>query len=113
MELIFIVFITLILVMAMFVALTRLRRVTYLIRRENVIEILEMVLDHKATINDWQVFLGVPIRHDPYLEQIRQQCELIDEQEGMVFRNKLLTKVGESRVQNLLEEIKKNDQMEF
>jgi hypothetical protein len=51
----------------------------YRIGRSNVIALLELVLDGRATENDWRVFVSIPLRHDPYLEQIRRQCIDIEE----------------------------------
>ncbi len=53
----------------------------YRLDRDNVLTLLSMVLDGQATENDWNVFVGIPIRHDPELEALRLRCLEIERRE--------------------------------
>src|SRR5690625_427172 len=46
----------------------------YRIERSNVIELLQMAVDGRVSENDWSVVVSIPLRRDPYLEEIRQRC---------------------------------------
>lgn len=64
---------------AVFAVLMWVRTPHYRLQPEQVIQLLEWVLLGQATENDWQVFCGIPIQHDEFLESIRLQCLEIDE----------------------------------
>jgi len=56
----------------------------------NIKVLLESVLDETASTADWDVFIGMPIRHDPELDKIRLQCAMLAkttmiERAGMVI----------------------------
>lgn len=75
----------------------------YRLETVNVEKLLTLLLDGEATRNDWEVFAGVPIRHDPHLDEIRQRCCDIVEREAVVSKGKLqLSERGKQQVQWLL-----------
>src|SRR5690606_41622699 len=53
----------------------------YRIQRHNVIALLELVLQGRASENDWRVFAAIPLRHNPALEEVRERCMDIEERE--------------------------------
>ena len=79
----------------------------YRIDRSNVIELLQMAVDGRASENDWRVFVSIPLRHDPYLEQIRQECMDIEERTYMGKRRSgaLFSESGIEELRALLAEL--------
>lgn len=82
----------------------------YRLEKSNIVALLNLVVEGKATDNDWEVFLGVPIRHNDDLEVIRIRCSEISEREyiggsGSIKSKHLLTEKGIEEVKNLLEEL--------
>ncbi len=53
----------------------------YRLEPANLISLFEQVLAGEATDNDWQVFIGIPLRHDTTLREIQRRCELLTETE--------------------------------
>ena len=53
----------------------------YRIEAVNVKVLLESVLNQQATEADWDVFIGMPIRHNPQLDDIRAQCAMLAERD--------------------------------
>ena len=53
----------------------------YRVEAVNVQTLIELVLAGQATESDWDVFIGMPIRHNPALDDIRQQCAMLAERE--------------------------------
>jgi hypothetical protein len=51
----------------------------YRVDIDRIIHLLEMVLTGQATDNDWQMTVGMTIRHQPELEALRQKCLEIEE----------------------------------
>ena len=49
----------------------------YRIEAINIKRLLESVLNETATEADWDVFTGMPIHHDPALDDIRVQCAML------------------------------------
>ena len=78
----------------------------YRLERENVVALLELVVTEQATDNDWQVFLGHPIRHDPELERVRRLCSDISEREYLGKSSRLLTPNGLQELKELLIQLK-------
>ncbi len=81
----------------------------YRLEKENVVELLSLVLSGNATTNDWEVFLGLPIRHNAILENIRLRCQVINKVEGMDYPGDLLTEKGVKKIQKLLIELLETD----
>jgi hypothetical protein len=46
-----------------------------------MVERLELILSFQASEKDWDLFLALPIRNNPELEEIRQICREIGETE--------------------------------
>lgn len=51
----------------------------YRVSRKDAIQLLEWMLLGQVQETRWHLFCGYPIRHDPLLEEIRHQCQDIDE----------------------------------
>ena len=82
----FLVTLSALLLIFVFVAL--LKRPIYRLSRENVINLLELVLSNQATEDDWNVFVEMPIRHDDELESVRKRCFALSEQSGFSGQSK-------------------------
>ncbi len=52
----------------------------YRVDSSRMLKVVEMVLTGQATDNDWHMTFGMTIRHSPELEEIRQQCMVIEEE---------------------------------
>jgi hypothetical protein len=63
------------------IILSQVRTPSYRLQRKNVITLLKMVLNGTASENDWNIFVGIPIRYDPELERVRLQCLVIEQRE--------------------------------
>ncbi len=50
---------------------------TYRPSRQEISNLLIDVLEKKASVERWEMFLSLPINHDPELEEIREQCLVI------------------------------------
>lgn len=72
---------TLLLALLVVFSLICVRTPRYRVERENIIALLELVVAGRATVNDWAVFVGVPIRQNPELEAIRLRCIEIEKHE--------------------------------
>ena len=53
----------------------------YRVEPINIKVLLESVLEGQATEADWDVFIGMTIRHNPDLDEIRLQCAILTERE--------------------------------
>ena len=49
----------------------------YRVEAINIKRLLESVLNETATEDDWDVFVGMPIHHNPQLDDIRVQCAML------------------------------------
>lgn len=96
-----------------FLLLVKLKYPAYRLRRENVQQLLQMVLNHQASESDWQVFVSLPIRYDDELEQVRQRCVVIEEQEYLGFRQRLFSQRGEEQLKEILIELQQRVEKEF
>lgn len=82
----------------------------YRLEKTNIVALLNLVIEGKATDNDWEVFLGVPIRHNDELEAVRMQCAEISEREytggsGLIKSGYLFTEKGIEEVKAILAEL--------
>jgi hypothetical protein len=62
----------------------------YRVEAINIKRLLESALDSDVTSADWDVFIEIPIRHDPQLDEIRRECAMltaseISERQGMMI----------------------------
>src|SRR5690606_40107181 len=72
---------TILIFIAVLVVLAWVRTPRYRIQRHNVIALLELVLQGRASENDWRVFAAIPLRHNPALEEVRERCMDIEERD--------------------------------
>lgn len=79
----------------------------YRLTRKNVANLFRLVLDGKATENDWRLFSALPLRHDPLLHDLREQCLDIEEREftGLKRTGFLFSPRGLEEIQALLEKL--------
>ncbi len=78
----------------------------YRVERVNVIALLQLVVDGEATEADWDVFIGVPIRHDPELEKLQKRCREIAEVHYLGGSGRLFTAEGLAQLRQILTELK-------
>lgn len=79
----------------------------YRVEKINIIRLLELVIAGRATSKDWDVFIGVPIRHNPELDAIRKRCERIADRELLGGDGEhLFTRQGIAELRAVLEELK-------
>ena len=62
----------------------------YRIEAINIKRLLESVLDETASEADWDVFIGMPIRHDPVLDDIRMQCAMLADTEMRLRQGRIV-----------------------
>ena len=104
---------TFLIVSAVVFLLTRVRTPRYRLGRENIMTLLRMVLDGTATANDWNVFVSIPIRHDPELEDARRRCSRIEAGEFIGAspsrgqRRYLFTRKGLAQLREILDELER------
>lgn len=97
---------TLLIVAVVLLVFIKLGPPVYLLEKQNVVKFLTLVVEGRATENDWEVFVGVPIRHNPILENIRIRCCEISETEYLGGGRKfLLTEKGIADVKQLLDNL--------
>ena len=78
----------------------------YRVERENVIQLLELVVSRQAMDNDWQVFAAQPIRHDDQLAVVQQRCLDVAETEYLGKSDQLFTPHGIDQLRHILDELK-------
>ncbi|HEB28510.1 hypothetical protein LCGC14_1977350 [marine sediment metagenome] len=98
-------FFTFIFVVLIFLVFIRVGTPVYHLDKQNLVTLLTLVVEGRATENDWQVFLGMPIRHNEQLEEIRRRCYDISEHEYIGGSGYLLTETGIEDVNKLLTEL--------
>lgn len=82
----------------------------YRVDRKNIITLLELVVDGTATENDWQVFIGIPLRHDHELQDIQTRCAALTEAEYTGDQgDRLFSARGLAELKKLLAELKKQE----
>lgn len=81
----------------------------YRLSRKNVVALLYLLLDGKATEHDWRLFTALPLRHDTFLEKIREQCLDIEEREytGAKKAGYLFSRQGLLELQHVLDELER------
>ncbi len=75
--------------------------------RQDVISLLRLVLDGRATEHDWRLFSALPLRHNPMLEAIRERCMDIEDREyrGPNQKGLLFTRKGLDELRDILAEL--------
>lgn len=66
--------VTLLVTLLLFLALVFGRTPSYRPTRESTIQLLDALLEGKASIPAWDLFLGTPILSDALLEEVRVDC---------------------------------------
>lgn len=103
--------ITLVLLCLMAVALYFGRAPTYRPSRPEVLELLQGVLQGTTSRQRWDLFVGLPLRHDPELELIRLRCVVLqegDEHEpaaGEGVDSYLFDRAGRARLGKIVEDL--------
>ena len=81
----------------------------YRVEAINIKRLLESVLDETASEADWDVFIGMPIRHDPVLDDIRVQCAMLADTEMRLSRGRVVfTERGRVQLEEHLKTISSN-----
>lgn len=101
---------TFVVIFSAFILFIKIAPPVYRLEKSNVIALLVLVVEEKATDSDWDVFLGVSIRHDDQLEAIRVHCCDISEREYLGQSGRLLTRKGVSEVKVLLSKLIEMDE---
>jgi len=102
---------TILIFIAVLVVLTWVRTPRYRIQRHNVIALLELVLQGRASENDWRVFAAIPLRHNPALEEVRERCMDIEEREyiGPGRNGFLFSQKGLDELREILQKLKMDE----
>ena len=78
--------------------LRRVRTPSYRLQPEAVLELLRDTLDGEPVGHRWQLFVGLPIRHEQLLEDVRQRClELEDDGELRLASGNRVKLTGQGR----------------
>lgn len=82
---------------------------------ESIQTLLTSLLDGEADVQQWQFFLDMPIRHDPELEHLRQECAQMQAQYGRRSRNgkARLNEAGEIRLRHKLHQLEQRGARTF
>lgn len=98
-------FFTFIFVVLIFLVFIRVGTPVYRLDKQNLVTLLTLVVEGRATENDWQVFLGMPIRHNEQLEEVRRRCDELSEHEYIGGKGYLLTEIGIKEVSRILTDL--------
>ena len=84
----------------------------YQIEAINIKRLLESVINGNTTSVDWDVFIGMPIRQDPELDEIRCKCAMLastemSERHGLV----VFTEYGQREITDFLRQINQKIQI--
>ncbi len=77
----------------------------YRLQRENILSLLRLLVSGRATRQDWDVFVAIPIRHDPLLRDIQERCITIAQTEFTGGPGLLFSAQGVARLESLLKEL--------
>jgi hypothetical protein len=103
--------VTLVLLCLMAAALYFGRAPTYRPSRAEVLTLLQGVLDGTTTRQRWDLFVGMPLRHDPELEEIRLRCLVLQEGDddtpaaGEGVDEHLFDRAGRSRLRVIVDDL--------
>ncbi len=108
MEIVLPVVISIGILMAVFLVLSRVRTPYYRVDHAAVEQFLTLVLTGQASEWDWSVFTSIPIQHEPQLEAIRLRCVELEQEHylGDTRRGFLLSPEGLACIKALLLELK-------
>ncbi|MEQ9021699.1 MAG: hypothetical protein RLN82_02955 [Pseudomonadales bacterium] len=74
--------------LVIFLGLIYFKPPVYRLTAKNLITLFELALSGEATESDWDIFIGVPIRYDDDLENIRLTCEELTEKKAVYADSK-------------------------
>ncbi len=77
----------------------------YRLQRENIVSLLRLLVSGRATRQDWDVFVAIPIRHDALLRDIQERCITIAQTEFTGGPGLLFSTQGIARLECLLKEL--------
>lgn len=103
--------ITLVFLCLMAAALHFGRAPTYRPSRAEILALLQGVLDGSTTRQRWDLYVGMPMQHDPDLEAIRQRCLVLqegDENEpaaGEGIDDYLFDRAGRERLRSIVDDL--------
>lgn len=84
---------------------------TRVLTREQAVRVLEEVLAGRARDADWLVFMGMPVRHDPVLLEVRLRCMDIEQRwftgEGTHRAPYIFRREGLAEIERLLRWLRK------
>ncbi|MFC0339009.1 hypothetical protein SAMN05421848_0534 [Kushneria avicenniae] len=70
----------------MVTALMLSRTPRYRTSADDLLTLLDETLDNRVSEARWHTIIGYPIRHDPYLENVRRRCQAIMDEYGQPWR---------------------------
>ncbi|WP_110666156.1 hypothetical protein [Salinicola halophilus] len=80
------------------IALMVSRTPRYRTQATDLLGLFDDVLSNRASEAQWHTLIGYPIRHDPYLENLRRRCQHLMEQYGRPWQaaqgGSLLSRAG-------------------
>ncbi len=83
----------------------------YRLQRENLVSLLRLLVSGRATQQDWDVFVAIPIRHDPFLRNIQERCIEIAQTEFTGGPGLLFSPLGVAKLECLLKELEAEAQV--
>jgi len=89
------------------------RSPTYRPSRAEVLELLQGVLHGATTREQWDLFVGLPMHHDPELEAIRHRCLVLQEGDdeerpaGEGLDGYLFDRAGRGRLAAIIDELQR------
>ena len=96
---------TFVLIVVAMLVFIRIGAPVYRVERENIVALLELVINEKATEQDWDVFMAIPIRHNDELSQVQRRCHDIA-QAHYVGGTRVFSDRGRQLLAQLLSELK-------
>ena len=84
----------------------------YRVEAINIKRLLESALNGQATATDWDIFLSMPIRQDPELDQIRLKCAMLASTEFSERQGQLVfSEAAKQEVTEFLRQLNKKIQV--
>ncbi|MFC6671297.1 hypothetical protein [Marinobacterium aestuariivivens] len=104
--------VTLLVLCLMAVALHFGRSPTYRPSRTEVLDLLQGVLDGSTSRQRWDLFIGLPVHHDPELEKVRRRCLVLQEGDdeqpaaGEGLDGLLFDRAGRERLGHIVDDLR-------
>lgn len=77
----------------------------YQVRAVNVQAFLSLAISGQATPLDWDVFIGIPIRHDAELDKIRCECAMLENEITERQGKLVFSESSRQKLTNLLQQV--------